>query len=152
MAGTAGIECRAAGGTAGSAGEVGGNGQLCAAGAAEDRGPVPLRARPDLNGVIREGFVAVLAGIVGAAALHADGNDVQRRVIVGAAGLGIQSDAAHSGGNTGHISLYARRAGRGRKHGGRNSNRQLQPGQSAAVNNSNPGTPTPTGQIAAMVM
>lgn len=48
---------------------------------------VPFTLRPDFDLVIGEGSVAILAGIVNAAALHLDGDDVSRPVIMLAAGL-----------------------------------------------------------------
>jgi hypothetical protein len=44
-----------------------------------------------------EGLVAVFAGVVDAAAFHFDGDDVERGVVMEAAGLGIELEAADFG-------------------------------------------------------
>ena len=51
---------------------------------------VPFDLGPDFNRMARERIVAVLAGVVDAAAFHFDGNDVERGVVVEAAGLGVE--------------------------------------------------------------
>jgi hypothetical protein len=45
--------------------------------------------------MIGERVVAIFAGIVNAAALHLDRNDVRRAVVVFATGLRIEMDATH---------------------------------------------------------
>lgn len=89
-----GIEGGVAGRAAGVGLEVGGDGQLGAAGAAEDGWVVPFGLRPDLDGMVGKGIVAVFAGVIDAAALHFDGNDVERRMVMKAAGLRIEIQAA----------------------------------------------------------
>lgn len=77
-----------------AAGEVLIDGHLAPAGAAQDGLLVPFRLRPCLERMIGQGFVAVLAGVVDAAALHPDGHDVEPCVVVSAAGLRVEVDAA----------------------------------------------------------
>jgi len=48
---------------------------------------------PGLNGMAGESDVAVLAGVKKTAALHLDGDDVQRGMVVEAAGLRIELKA-----------------------------------------------------------
>ena len=62
---------------------------------AKDRSNVPFLARPNLDSVARENFVALLAGVVDAAAGHPDGDDVERGAVVAAARLSIQLDSAN---------------------------------------------------------
>ena len=59
---------------------------------------MPFGLRPGLDGMAGKGIVAVFAGVVGRAAFHFDGDDVEGRVIVEAAGLGIEAEAADFGG------------------------------------------------------
>jgi hypothetical protein len=73
--------------------EVGGDRELGTAHAAEDGLVVPLGVGPGLDGMVGEGDVAVFAGVVDAAALHFDGDDVERGVVVEAAGLRIEVEA-----------------------------------------------------------
>jgi hypothetical protein len=54
---------------------------------------IALAERPSFNGMAGQRIVTVLAGIVDQAALHLDGDDIQSRVIVNAARLGIDLDA-----------------------------------------------------------
>ncbi len=63
--------------------------QFVPAGSAENCPNVPLRTRPHLASMACKEFMAILAGIVDAATSHPDGNDVERRVIMDAAGLPI---------------------------------------------------------------
>jgi hypothetical protein len=63
--------------------------QFVAASSAENCPKVPLGTRPHLDGMACKEFVAILAGIVDAAASHPDGNDVDRRAIMEAPGLPI---------------------------------------------------------------
>ncbi len=67
------------------------------AGAAEDGWRVELGGRPGDERVIGEGVVAVFAGVVGGAAFHFDGDDVERRVVVKAAGLRVEVEAEDLG-------------------------------------------------------
>jgi hypothetical protein len=92
-----GVEGGAAMGAAGVGLEVGGNGELGAAGSAEDGLGVPFGFGPGFKGVVGQGGVAVFAGVVDPAAFHFDGDDVERRVVVEASGLRIEADAADFG-------------------------------------------------------
>ncbi len=67
--------------------------QLIPAGSAENRSNIPFRAWPYLNVMIRQCFMAILAGIVNTAAGHPDRNDIERRVVVDAPGFRIHSCA-----------------------------------------------------------
>jgi hypothetical protein len=84
----------AAGGAAGVALQVLGDGEFGAAGSAEDGRLVPFGLRPELDGMAGESQVAILAGVIEPAAIHLDGDDVGRAVVVEAAGLGIEVEAA----------------------------------------------------------
>jgi len=90
MVAAGGVEGSLASGAAGVALEVLGDGEFGAAGSAEDGGLVPFGLRPDLDGMTGEGNMAILAGVVEAAALHLDGDDVSEVVVVEAAGLRIE--------------------------------------------------------------
>ena len=90
MVAAGGVEGSLASGAAGVGLEVLGDGEFGAAGSAEDGGLVPLGLRPDLDGMTGEGNMAILAGVVEAAALHLDGDDVCGVVVVEAAGLRIE--------------------------------------------------------------
>jgi hypothetical protein len=78
--------------------EIGGDCQLGAAGSAENGLEVPFGLGPDFNRMAREGIVAILAGVVDAAAFHFDRDDVERGVVMEAAGLGIEVQAEDFGG------------------------------------------------------
>jgi hypothetical protein len=56
---------------------------------------VPFALWPDLDVVIRESGVAILARIVDAATLRLDRNDVGWFVMMDATGLRIKVDASH---------------------------------------------------------
>ncbi|MGC0772088.1 MAG: hypothetical protein WB543_04070 [Candidatus Acidiferrum sp.] len=73
--------------------EVGGDGESGTAGAAEDSVLMELGGGPRLDGVVGQGIVAVFAGVEEAAALHFDGDDVERGMEVKAASLGIEMEA-----------------------------------------------------------
>lgn len=77
------------------------------AGAAEDGWGIPCGARPGLDGVIGEGFVTVLAGVVEAAAGHLDGDDVERGVVVETAGLRVELEAVDFWRVMGHLFMIA---------------------------------------------
>jgi hypothetical protein len=85
-----GVEGGVAGGTCGVALHIGGDGELGAAGSAEDGWRVPFGGRPGFERMVGKGVVAIFAGVVGGAAFHFDGDDVGGAVIVEAAGLGIE--------------------------------------------------------------
>ena len=89
-----GVESTVAGRTAGVAVEVLRDAEFVAAGSAEDDRLVPVRLPPDLDGMAGEGDVAILAGVVEAAALHFDGDNVGGAVVMEAARLGIEPKAA----------------------------------------------------------
>ena len=73
------------------------NAELAAASAAKHGRLTPLLLRPDLYWMVGQSFVALLAGVVDAAALHPDRNDVESGSIVSAAGLSIEFDPANFG-------------------------------------------------------
>ena len=50
----------------------------------------PFGFRPDFYRMAREGVVTIFAGVVGGAAFHFDGDNVERRVVMEAAGLGVE--------------------------------------------------------------
>jgi hypothetical protein len=93
--GAGGIERGAAVRATGIAMEVFVNGQFPFAGAAQNCLKVKLVARPDCDRMIRQGEVAILAGVIGFAAAHLDGDNVDWRVVVSAAGLGIEIEATN---------------------------------------------------------
>ena len=95
MIATAGVEMLAAVWTAEVALHVLVNSQFRAAGATENCFPVPLVSRPNLNQMIGESFVTILASVVDATTFHLDGDDVRGTVIVLAARLRVKIDAAH---------------------------------------------------------
>ena len=70
-------------------------GQLAAASPAKYRLLLPLPLRPQDNWVARKRLVAILARVIHAAALHLDRDNVRRPVVMLAACLRIQLDAAH---------------------------------------------------------
>jgi hypothetical protein len=88
------IECRGTDGAAKIALEVFANRKLCAAGSAQNGLLVEFAEWPQLDGMAGERDVAVLAGVVCAAALHFDGDDVGGRMVVQATRLGIEMQAA----------------------------------------------------------
>ena len=110
MGGAAGVEGCVAGGAGGFAGEVLGDGEGVAAGAAEDCIGGSLVEGPDGGGVVGGFLVAVVAGEPVAAAVDAEGDDVEFAVPVCAAGLrvdgdasdGVAVDVAGGGGRGGH--------------------------------------------------
>ena len=69
--------------------------EFCPAGAAHYRGLIPLLYGPDLNRMVFKGIVAIFAGIVLPTALHLDGNDIDRRVVMSTARLRIQLNAEY---------------------------------------------------------
>jgi hypothetical protein len=76
-------------------GEVGGDGEFGAAGAAENRGSIEFGAGPSGDRVAGEGFVAVFAGVILSAAFHLDGDDVGGAVPVAAARLGVEIESVN---------------------------------------------------------
>jgi hypothetical protein len=72
-----GVEVGMAGGTRGVALQVLGDGELGAADSAEDGLRVPFGLGPRFERMVGKGVVAVFAGVVGGAAFHLDGDDVE---------------------------------------------------------------------------
>jgi hypothetical protein len=77
--------------------EVGGDGELDAAGAAKDSWFVPFGLGPGFDRVAGQGVVAVFASVEVAAALHFDGDDVESGMVMKAASLWIEMEAADFG-------------------------------------------------------
>jgi hypothetical protein len=73
--------------------DISGDGKFGAAGSTKDGLRVPFRLRPGNQGMVCQGVVAILAGVVGGAAFHFDGDDVDGGVVVEAAGLGVEVQA-----------------------------------------------------------
>ena len=71
------------------------NGQLGAAGAAENGPVAPFTLRPNLDWMVGESRVAVFARVKRAATPHLDGHDVGWAVIVFAPSLRIEIQASH---------------------------------------------------------
>ena len=97
MRAAAGIEAGAAGGALVVASHIPLDAQLGPASAAENGRLIPFGGWPDRRWVARQLVMAFPAGVVGLAAPHLDGDDVQRAVPVAAAGLGIERDAFNFG-------------------------------------------------------
>ena len=106
VVGAGGIEGGEAVGAAGIAMEVPVNGQFPFAGAAQNGELIEFGARPDGDWVVGQGHMAIFAGIVEAAAVHFDGDDVEWGVEVNAAGLRIEMDAADSKGLVGRLATH----------------------------------------------
>ena len=68
---------------------------LISASAAKNRSPVPLLPRPHLDRMARQSLVAVLAGVINAAAFHLDRDNVEFGPIVQAARPRVQIDSAN---------------------------------------------------------
>ena len=100
------VERSLAGGAAGVALEVLGDGEFAAADSAEDGRLVPFGLRPDLDGMASQGNMAILAGVVDAAALHLDGDNVGEAVVVGATGMGIEVQSVDFWSFFGHGGLH----------------------------------------------
>lgn len=88
-----GVERGVARGAAGVALEVSGDREDGTAGAAEDGGFLPFGLGPGFEGMVGEGVMAIFAGVEEAAAFHFDGDDVERGLVVEAAGLRIEMEA-----------------------------------------------------------
>ncbi len=102
---TAGIELFAALRAARLATHVLMDGQLRPAGAAKDCLLVPFVLRPKLYRVLGKRGVAVFAGVVKAATLHLDRNNIRRPMIMFAAGLRVEIDATHLRKNGEHCTV-----------------------------------------------
>ncbi len=85
------------------------DGQLRIAGAAQYRFLVPFILRPHFNRMIGQRDVAIFAGVVSGTAFHLDGNDVSGAVIMPAACLGTETNAAHMSKICGHSGRSATR-------------------------------------------
>jgi hypothetical protein len=97
MVAAGGVEGGVAKGAAGVGFEVGGDSELDAAGAAEDGRFVPFGLRPGFDRVASQGIVTVFASVEEAAALHFDGDDVESGMVMKAASLWIEMEAADFG-------------------------------------------------------
>src|SRR5579871_621784 len=86
--------------------EIGLDGQFRATGAAHDRPGLPLARRPALDRMRRKCIMTIFAGKIPVAALHPDGDDVERRMPVGTSRLRIEFDTedvrSHGPGASGH--------------------------------------------------
>ena len=91
------IEGSAAAGTHVATRHILRNAELAATNAAKHGRLTPLLLRPDLNWMVRQSLVALLAGVIDAAALHPDRDDVESGSVVSAAGLSIEIDPANFG-------------------------------------------------------
>lgn len=100
----AGVEGGTARRTGIAAFEVVADRNFCAAGAAEDHTLVPFRTWPSLYSMTGERRVAVHTRVPGVAALHADRNDVARRMVMRAARLQIDIEA-ENGRNRNQVGL-----------------------------------------------
>jgi hypothetical protein len=90
--------CRIEGGVADRAArlhfQIFANRQPCATGPTENCFLVPFAARPSFDGMAGKRDVAVFAGIVDTAALHFDGDDVRRFMVVQTTRVGIQMQSS----------------------------------------------------------
>src|SRR6185312_4028208 len=93
----AGVESRAARRAARATLQILIDGDFSSTSSAEHGLAVPLRARPDAELVPRQFYVAVFAGVVSAAALGLDGDDIERAVVMAAAGLRVEINSADFG-------------------------------------------------------
>jgi hypothetical protein len=84
------VECRLAMRAAGIRVEVVRDGQLSAAGTAEHGWRFPFGWRPWLDGMVGQGVMAVFAGVIRRAAFHFDGHNIEWRMVVEAARLGVE--------------------------------------------------------------
>ncbi len=89
------IETRSAGGASSVPIQVSPNTQLASTCATADGPLVPLRLGPDLDRMIGQCVMALPARVVPATTPEADGDNVQRTVIVHAARLRVQPDTVH---------------------------------------------------------
>lgn len=108
----AGIKGGAATTTCVAAREVLLDAHFLSADAAQDGEFSPLRLRPDLDGMVSQGIVAVFACVINAAALHLDRNDVESGSIVSAARLRIEIDSENLWAREYHRSTDYRSASR----------------------------------------
>ena len=88
------IERRGTDGAARFALQVFANREFCTAGSAQNGLLVEFAEWPYLDGMTGERDVAVLTGVVRAAALHFDGDNVRRRMVVQATRLRIEIQSA----------------------------------------------------------
>ncbi|MGB8475156.1 MAG: hypothetical protein WCE61_13815 [Candidatus Acidiferrum sp.] len=94
---------------AGVAIEVSGDREYGTAGAAEDGWFEPFGYGPGLERMVGKGVVAVFAGVIEAAAFHFDGDDVERRVVMEAAGLWIEIQAVDFWNGRRHVAFRRKR-------------------------------------------
>jgi len=118
-----GVELSLAGRAARVGIEVGGDGEGGAAGAAEDGFFVEFGGGPGLNRMAGESDVAVLAGVKKTAALHLDGDDIQRGMVVEAAGLRIELETEDFWGMGAHEGIKGGRRIAEKVSGARSSGR-----------------------------
>jgi hypothetical protein len=78
------------------------NAKFCTAASAQHGGLIPIAFGPHLYWMASQCVMAILAGVVDAATLHLDRNDVLRLAVVSAASLRIEADSAHIGLSIGH--------------------------------------------------
>src|SRR5690349_6445504 len=97
MMAAAGIEPRAAMGTAVLAIEIIPRAHLVPADAAQHGRLIPFRLRPDVGCVTGQRIMAVPTGVIDPTALHLDRNNVQRRMPVRATRFGVEIDATYNG-------------------------------------------------------
>ena len=71
------------------------DGHLRAAGSAKDGGLIPLSGRPNFRRMAGQFVMAIPAGVVGPAASHLDGDDIQTAMVVRAARFSVERDAAY---------------------------------------------------------
>jgi hypothetical protein len=71
------------------------DGHFISASTAEHCGLGPFHLRPDLNRMVCQSQVALLAGVINAAAFHPDGNNIESSRIVSTAGLRIEIDSVN---------------------------------------------------------
>jgi hypothetical protein len=93
MLAAAGIESGAAGGTLVATGHIPLDAHLISAGAAQYCGLCPLRLRPNLDRMICQSFMAILAGVIDAATFHLYRDNIENGSIVCTARLCVQIDS-----------------------------------------------------------
>ena len=91
----AGVKPNVAGRAIVAAGQVLLDAHLISTGAAQDRALSPFGLRPDFDWMISQSLVAILAGVIDAAAFHLYRDDVENGPIVSAARFCIQIDSAN---------------------------------------------------------
>lgn len=97
MLAAAGIEPRAAMGTAVLAIKIIPHTHLVPADAAQHGRLIPFRLRPGLGCVTGQRLMTIPTGVIDLAALHLDRDDIQPRMPVRAARFGVEIDATNNG-------------------------------------------------------